>query len=114
MGARGSLGRSSAWVFCGLILIVSGERRLADHVHNRYLLAHTELTLQNAEALDGDEIALRLIAIDDAIAAPRPAAPAPARPRAVIRRADAAVSLLAVALPPLRAPPAPARRASLA
>jgi hypothetical protein len=47
-----------AWVFVALVLLVAGERRLADAHFN---LRSTALVFENDEALDADEIKVRLI-----------------------------------------------------
>ena len=50
------------WFFLLLILLVAGERRLADAHFN--LRAWT-VAIESADALDGDEIRVRLIALND-------------------------------------------------
>ena len=52
-----------AWVFVALVLLVAGERRHADAHFN---LRSTDLVFENDEALDADEIKIRLIGHADA------------------------------------------------
>ena len=49
-------------VFVLLLLLVAGERRLAE-VH--FNLRSSQPTLEHADALDGDEIRIRLIVLND-------------------------------------------------
>ena len=52
----------TAWLFVVLLLLVAGERRLADAHFN----ARTgQLGIENDDALDGDEIRVRLIGLND-------------------------------------------------
>lgn len=94
----------SAWLFVALALAVCGERRLADDHYNRYSLTRTGVGIASAETLDGDEVALRLIATDDANATVRTTAPASA-PQPVVLRPVIAPPASDFDLPPLRAPP---------
>jgi hypothetical protein len=55
-------GRAGVWFFLLLILLVAGERRLADAHFN---LRTWTVALESADALDGDEIRVRLIALND-------------------------------------------------
>ena len=96
--------RASAWLFFGLVLAVCGERRLADDHYNRYNLTRAETGIASAETLDGDEVALRLIAVDDASAPVPTTTPAPA-PLPLVLHGTVAPRSPAVDLPPLRAPP---------
>jgi hypothetical protein len=61
--ARGrERGSVTAWLFVVLLLLVAGERRLADAHFN----ARTGgLGIENDDALDGDEIRVRLIGLND-------------------------------------------------
>lgn len=90
------------WFFVGLMLLVSAERRLAD--------AHLDLRaggtgIESDEALDGDEIRVRLIALNDET---RPSlqrsAPAPALYGVVV--VPAVPCSRALSCPGARAPPA--------
>jgi hypothetical protein len=58
------LRRAAAWTFLVLLLLAGGERRLADLEYTFHLLG-SEARLFD-EAIDGDEVALRLVAVDDA------------------------------------------------
>jgi hypothetical protein len=51
-----------AWCFVLLMLLVAGERRLADAHFN---LRTWVVGIESADALDGDEIRVRLIALND-------------------------------------------------
>jgi hypothetical protein len=51
-----------AGVFVVLLLLVAGERRLAEAHFN---LRSSQPTLEHADALDGDEIRVRLIVLND-------------------------------------------------
>lgn len=100
-----------AWLFLGLVLVVCGERRLADQRYTLYNLARAEIGIKSAETLDGNEVALRLVAVDDARPSVLTTAPAPAAEPLVVH-APRAPRSLTVELPPLRAPPrAPAASA---
>ena len=103
---RGSR-RSLAWLFCGLLLVVCGERRLADYRYSLYNLTLHEIGIKSAESLDGNEVALRLLVADDASPAVLAAAPRRVPQRLVIPSVETPVTR-AVALPHLRAPPVPA------
>jgi hypothetical protein len=63
--ALGALRRrrlDGALLFVLLLLLVAGERRLAEAHFN---LRSSQPTLEHAEALDGDEIRIRLIVLND-------------------------------------------------
>ena len=55
-------GPGGAWFFLLLMLLVAGERRLANAHFN---LRAWAVGIENADALDGDEIRVRLIALND-------------------------------------------------
>jgi hypothetical protein len=55
-------GTRGAWFFLLLMLLVAGERRLSE-VH--FNLRTWSVSLESADALDGDEIRVRLIALND-------------------------------------------------
>jgi len=50
------------WLFVVLVLLVAGERRLADAHFNAWTGG---VGLENDDALDGDEIRVRLIGLND-------------------------------------------------
>jgi hypothetical protein len=50
------------WLFVLLLLVVAGERRLSE-VH--FNLRSAAASLESADALDGDEIRVRLIVLND-------------------------------------------------
>jgi hypothetical protein len=53
---------SGSWLFVLLLLVVAGERRLSEVHHNQRSVAPG---LESADALDGDEIRVRLIVLND-------------------------------------------------
>jgi hypothetical protein len=55
-------GAGGVWFFLLLMLLVGGERRLADAHFN---LRSWSVGIESADALDGDEIRVRLIALND-------------------------------------------------
>ena len=55
-------GPGGVWFFLLLMLLVAGERRLAEAHFN---LRTWTVGVESADALDGDEIRLRLIALND-------------------------------------------------
>jgi hypothetical protein len=93
---------AGVWLFVGLMLLVSAERRLAE--------AHFDLRaggtgFESDEALDGDEIRVRLIALnDEAPPSIQPSAPVPALYG--LPPTPAAPSSRALSSPGARAPPA--------
>ena len=90
------------WFFVGLMLLVSTERRLAD--------AHLDLRaggtgIESDDALDGDEIRVRLIALNDQTRPSiQPSAPVPALYGLVVT--PAVPCSRALSCPGARAPPA--------
>jgi len=90
------------WLFVGLILLVSAERRLAE--------AHFDLRgggtgIESDEALDGDEISVRLTVLnDDARPSIQPSAQVPALYGLI--PAPAVPCSRALTCPGARAPPA--------
>ena len=56
-------GTGGVWFFLLLMLLVAGERRLAEAHFN--LRTWTTVGFESADALDGDEIRVRLIALND-------------------------------------------------
>ena len=55
-------GTGGVWFFLLLMLLVAGERRLAEAHFN---LRSWTVGVESADALDGDEIRVRLIALND-------------------------------------------------
>jgi len=55
-------GPAGAWLFVALVLLVVGERRLSEIHHN---LRSAGPGVENADALDGDEIRVRLVILND-------------------------------------------------
>ena len=55
-------GTGGVWFFLLLMLLVAGERRLAEAHFN---LRSWSVGFESADALDGDEIRVRLIALND-------------------------------------------------
>ncbi|HMH51167.1 MAG TPA: hypothetical protein VK548_13105 [Candidatus Acidoferrum sp.] len=55
-------GTGGVWFFLLLMLLVAGERRLSEAHFN---LRTWTIGLESADALDGDEIRVRLIALND-------------------------------------------------
>jgi hypothetical protein len=54
--------RGGTWLFVLLLCVVAGERRFADAHFN---LRSAEAGFESADALDGDEIRVRLIVLND-------------------------------------------------
>ena len=53
---------AGAWLFVVLVLLVALERRLAEAHHN---LRSWTTAVESADALDGDEIRVRLVVLND-------------------------------------------------
>jgi hypothetical protein len=88
--------------FIVLLLVVAGERRLAEAHFN---LRSTATALENSDALDSDEIRIRLVVVNDDRAPTLPAVRFAFHARAVARLSGHAVSRL-LGQPTPRGPPA--------
>jgi hypothetical protein len=98
-------GPFAPWLFVALLLLVAGERRLADAHFN---LRSWTAGIDSADALDGDEIRVRLIALnDDKAPSLSDAGRVDARPVVVARAAR--LERVPLGPPAPRGPPASAR-----
>lgn len=105
LGVLWAYRRAGVWLFLALLVIMVGERRLGDLHYMLYSLGSLELGFY-ADAIDGDEVTLRLVAVDDASP---PTAPAPASPlvRAGAPLICADIPPRSIESPAPRGPPAP-------
>lgn len=106
--ARASLDRlrrhrvAGIWLFVGLLCLAAAERRLSE-VH--FNLRAAEVGVENDDALDRDEIRIRLVALnDEQLPIVFEAGPA-FQPRAFVG-APSALGRLVLGLPSPRGPPA--------
>ena len=97
--------RTGVWVFLTLLLIATGERRLADFDYNLHWLSLLDIGFYD-EAIQGDEVTLRLVAVDDASP---PTVAAPTSPLAPLCAAPicADISPRPIESPAPRGPPSP-------
>jgi len=106
--ARASLDRLRAhrvagiWLFVGLLCLASAERRLSE-VH--FNLRVAGVAFENDDALDGDELRIRLVALNDE-QLPVVLAAGPAFELCPFVSAPSACGLRVLGLPSPRGPPA--------
>jgi hypothetical protein len=95
--------RTGVWLFLVLLVIAVGERRLADLHYNLHSLSALDVGLYD-DSIDGDEVTLRLIALDDANP-PTVAAPAAPLARLCAALICAEISPRPIESPAPRGPP---------
>lgn len=96
------------WLFTLLLLVVAGERRLAEVHFNQRSVAPG---LESADALDGDEIRLRLIVLNDDKPPSLPAVGG-VLASAIVHASVPHVDAVPLGLPAPRGPPASAPSAA--
>jgi hypothetical protein len=104
-GVSGAFRRTGVWLLLALLLVAAGERRLADIHYNLYFLSLGDGGLDDDDSINGDEVALRLVALDDA---QLPAVVAPASPLVPLCAALVCTSIAqrSIESPAPRGPPA--------